>query len=135
MVAYSFQKRFIGPIRRGEKMQTIRAVRQGRVRHAREGELLQLYYGMRTRACQRIIADPCCVGVQPVILIFGHAQRIVTIIVGGSEVVDRDAFAIADGFSGVREMSDFWVAHHGPLACFTGVLIRWTPPTSKEVLP
>lgn len=47
MVAYSFQKRFVEPIRSGRKRQTIRADRK---RHARPGEVLQLYSGMRTNA-------------------------------------------------------------------------------------
>ena len=135
MVAYSFQKRFVAPIRRGEKAQTIRAERQGRVRHVREGEPMQLYTAMRTRFCERIIPDPICAQLQPVMLRFGNAGRIVCIIAGGSEIEDRDAFALADGFSGVREMSDFWFANHGPMAHFRGVLIRWTTSPAEETKP
>ena len=48
MVAYSFKRRFREPILAGSKQQTIRADRK---RHARRGEALQLYTGMRTTQC------------------------------------------------------------------------------------
>lgn len=60
MVAYNFQSRFAGPIKRGEKSHTIR--KNGKRRHARPGEPLQLYTGMRTKSCKKIIVkDPVCV--------------------------------------------------------------------------
>jgi hypothetical protein len=46
VVAYSFRQQFRPPILAGTKRQTIRADRK---RHARPGEQLQLYTGMRTR--------------------------------------------------------------------------------------
>ncbi|MEJ0016825.1 MAG: ASCH domain-containing protein [Acetobacteraceae bacterium] len=46
MVAYSFKRDFAAPILAGIKRQTIRADRR---RHARPGEVLQLYTGMRTK--------------------------------------------------------------------------------------
>lgn len=57
MVAYSYKARFVEPIRLGlepgpwipgMKRQTIRADRK---RHARPGEEIQHYRGMRTRQC------------------------------------------------------------------------------------
>jgi len=62
MVAYSFRARFREPILVGAKRQTIRADRK---RHARPGEQLQLYTGMRTRECA-IIARALCSQVMPV---------------------------------------------------------------------
>jgi hypothetical protein len=46
MVAYSFAPQFIDTIRSGTKCQTIRPI--GKRRHARTGEPVQLYTGMRT---------------------------------------------------------------------------------------
>ncbi len=46
MVAYSFNPRFIEPIRQGLKTQTIRSYSEAR--QPRPGQLLQLYTGMRT---------------------------------------------------------------------------------------
>ena len=52
MVAYSFNSRFEVAIREGWKTQTIRA---GRKRHARPGEMLQLFCGMRTAHCRKAL--------------------------------------------------------------------------------
>jgi uncharacterized protein YqfB (UPF0267 family) len=57
MVAYSFNKQFVDAIRSGRKHPTIRANRK---RHARPGEMLQLYTGMRTRTCTKIVPDVVC---------------------------------------------------------------------------
>lgn len=57
MVAYSFNRRFVPAIEAGSKRQTIRAHRR---RHARIGEQLQLYTGMRTKACRLIRDDVVC---------------------------------------------------------------------------
>lgn len=60
MVAYSFKSGFVPAIRARTKRQTIRLPRP---RHARPGEMLQTYCGMRTKSCFRIIPDPRCIGV------------------------------------------------------------------------
>lgn len=51
MVAYSFKRQFGPPILAGTKGGTIR---NDRKRHARPGEELQLYHGMRTKSCTLI---------------------------------------------------------------------------------
>jgi hypothetical protein len=58
MVAYSFQKQFVPAIISGKKRQTIRAF--GKRRHAYVGEPIQLYVGMRTKQCAKIIPDQIC---------------------------------------------------------------------------
>jgi hypothetical protein len=63
MVAYSFKKQFVPAIQSGRKRQTIRALRR---RHARPGEMLQLYCGMRTATCVKIVPDARCIGVDDV---------------------------------------------------------------------
>jgi hypothetical protein len=129
MVAYSFQQRFAGAIRDGRKTQTIRAL--GKKRHAREGEMIQLYMGMRSSRYQKIRPDVRCLSVQNIEMGFNHHGDIGWIIVGeltaANVVVDLNAFAKADGFEDVADMSAFWRATHGPLndAPFNGVLIRW----------
>jgi hypothetical protein len=57
MVAYSFKPRFEMPIVTLRKTGTIRA--HGRRRHARPGERLQLYTGMRTRSCRLLATAEC----------------------------------------------------------------------------
>ena len=136
MVAYSFNKRFVEPIATGHpatgivKRQTIRADRQ---RHARPGELLQIYQGMRTKHCRKIIGDPVCVAVRPLRLFvsaMGYVQFGDTGEAFGAAAM-LDDFARQDGFLHWPDMQAFWQAAHPP-ACdmdmtFTGVLIRWEP--------
>lgn len=136
MVAYSFNKRFEEPIVTGHpatgviKRQTIRADRK---RHARPGELLQLYQGMRTTHCHKIIADPVCVAVEPVRMAL--AGMCYVHLLGRDQLfhVPRqlDDFARRDGFLHWADLQAFWHAAHpessDPEARFTGVLISWKP--------
>jgi hypothetical protein len=88
MVAYSFKKQFIAPILSGvfgvaaglplppgenyfPKRQTIRAI--GKRRHARPGEMIQLYTAMRTKQCRKL-GEARCVSVQTVKLFIGPAS-------------------------------------------------------------
>lgn len=61
MVAYNFQTRFAGAVSNGQKHLTLRAPRGGRSRHARVGEPVQLYTGMRTPACRALLSSPTCI--------------------------------------------------------------------------
>ncbi len=126
MVAYNFQKRFVAPIRAGTKRQTIRAERAGRARHVRPGEIVQLYFGLRTVHCRRIAA-PVCESVMPIRI---HLQRR-SIDDGGRWLDDStyrlDVFAVDDGFTDWDDMVAFWRKHHPGILTFSGVVIRWAP--------
>lgn len=127
MVAYSFNPRFIEPIRQGMKSQTIRAT--GLRRHARPGELLQLYSGMRTAHCVKILPDVPCLEVMQVEITF-QAGCIASVTADGVRVRDLDAFAFRDGFADAVDMWSFWRDHH-PEAIetgFKGVVIEWARP-------
>lgn len=135
MVAYSFQPRFIEPIRAGLKRQTIRAHRK---RHARPGEAIQLYAGMRTRHCRKIIDDPVCTAVEPIEIAvpeqqpgFVHNGFQWRGGVGTDWAYLTEDFAAADGFEGVLDMWRFWRRHHGP-GLFRGVVIRWKPDAAER---
>ena len=65
MVAYGFKKYFVPQIEDGSKTHTIRGQRR---RHAHVDEPIQLYQGMRTKYCRKIIADPVCIAVLPIII-------------------------------------------------------------------
>jgi hypothetical protein len=128
MVAYSFNPRFIEPIRQGLKTQTIR--RYSEARQPRPGQLLQLCTGMRTPHCQRILPDVPCLDVMQVEIAFreGEIARVVT---DGVPVRDLDAFALRDGFVDAVDMWSFWRDHHPETTvtrCFRGVLIEWARP-------
>lgn len=138
MVAYSFQSQFVDPIEAGTKRQTIRAI--GKRRHARPGDALQLYTGMRTRNCRKILAlDPTCLDVQPICIDVSQRTKttalafrapvfvIDRITINGVELCalkNLEDFARADGFASLEEMADFWGRTHGP-GIFVGALITW----------
>ena len=121
MVAYSFQRRFVAPILARTKRQTIRAERK---RHARPGEMVSLYQGMRTKQCKLIALAPC-VDVQPIRLQFAYPPfaafdgRQFKLLEG------LDDFARADGFEDWAAMRLFWEEQHPDVSAFSGVLIRW----------
>lgn len=116
MVAYSFKRRFVPPILTGAKLRTIRA---DRARHARVGEEVQLYRGMRTSQCI-LLGTGTCVYIGPVVLdwIAGTVE-----CHGGR--VDPNDFAINDGFRSIEDMRLFWSLEHPGVDRFAGVMIRW----------
>lgn len=138
MVAYSFKTFFAPQIVEGIKTQTIRADRR---RHARPGERLQLFTGMRTRHCRKIVPDPVCVTVSPVRISF-DCGVIFAINVDGQNLTDAEMedFARQDGFapehynepSGIcgntalENMDTFWFDNHPGHFDFFGVLIKWS---------
>lgn len=123
MVAYSFKARFALPIIDETKGGTIRANRR---RHARPGEELQLYTGMRTRQC-RLIARKTCIAVEPVELLMGifhpavHFSGRCQHLAGAAKL---DAFACFDGFDDWADMKAFWRKTH-EASHFQGWHIRW----------
>ncbi|WP_036010677.1 hypothetical protein [Bradyrhizobium yuanmingense] len=148
MVAYSYKGRFVAPIRVGlglpildlhyelggyapgslirPKRQTIRA--NGRRRHARAGETLQLYYAQRSPTKCFKIGEGRCKAVDD-IRIYVHAEWIET---GGyirKSARELDAFAVKDGFDDWSGMRAFWLEEHDGkhLGPFVGVLIQWEP--------
>lgn len=131
MVAYSFNPRFIEPIRQGIKTHTIRAL--SKRRPARAGEILQLYSGMRTAYCVRIIPDVPCIESCPIWIDFDDAMRITRIETYGIPFRNLDAFARRDGFESIEDMGAFWVFTHGPMDRFCGTLIEWARPAESMI--
>lgn len=132
MVAYSFQPQFERPIVERIKPQTLRGRRD---RHARPGERIQHYLGLRTRSCRRI-ATATCDRLQAIALDFGagvpillqtveHPAKGVFDPVGDAQRVEAvDAFAISDGFESWEAMARFWRDTHRVTA-WQGYLIGW----------
>jgi hypothetical protein len=122
MVAYSFKRQFVEPIRAGTKRQTIRAERQ---RHARPGEEVQLYTGMRTRQC-RLIGRATCTAVTPIGLYFGARPFTQIGGVDAFGLLYLDIFAQADGFMHWADLVAFWRANHPDVGdVFAGILVQW----------
>lgn len=134
MVAYSFKKQFVAPIREGLLVPPMRAtlypkrqtIRAGRKRHARPGEELQLYCGMRTKGCF-LIGRARCVSAEPIELCWGAVHATVHFESGGRRLTNE--FARADGFKNIDDMRRFWEAEHPDVDTFRGVLVRWEPLT------
>lgn len=122
MVAYSFKPRFEAPIVDGSKAQTIRADRR---RHARPGETLQLYTGMRTKSC-RLIGLATCRAVVPIRIDLEGGRIESDRGTNMSTVEELDYFAQRDGFSGWSDMLDFWRREHPRAAVWSGMLILWS---------
>lgn len=129
MVAYSYQRQFIDPTLSGRKIHTIRAL--GKRRHARSGEALQHYVGMRTKQC-RLFARSTCEDAKPIRIEFSERDDLTDKVTIGDTVITGQKltpFAQSDGFAGWLEMRSFWLTTHG-LGVFDGVIIYW-----KDVEP
>ncbi len=129
MSAYNFQARFEAPIKSGQKWQTMRPT--GTRRHVRPGELIQLYTGMRTNACRKIIPDQRCLAVLPVRVYFSEACRPgnrMILVVSSAEVPfgHRLAFADREGFANWQCFEEAWAGIYGN-GHWTGFCIQWTP--------
>ena len=131
MVAYSFKPSFASLILTGEKRQTIREPRGGRGRHARVGDGLQLYTGMRTRACRKL-GDATCAEVREVVLDFAQDRVVLDDAIELETGVELCGFAALDGFgdppsqlSSWGYMRRWWGHTHSGQDVFRGVLIGW----------
>jgi hypothetical protein len=136
MVAYSFKPRFAEPILAGTKRQTIRLL--GKRRHARPGDPLQLYTGMRTKHC-KLIARATCATVHDVELFFGPHGATELFRIDGVPIslTAMASFARLDGFNDVDEMAAFWWQEHRSLYVgryleFKGIMVRWEAPNAHS---
>ncbi|RUY12608.1 ASCH domain-containing protein [Mesorhizobium sp. M2A.F.Ca.ET.040.01.1.1] len=145
MVAYSFKAMFGPQVSALIKRHT---VRNDRKRHARPGEPVQLYQGMRTRDCIKLVdPDPICSRVRPIVIVASVLlpEFIASIVIDGRSLHrdEIEVFAAADGF-GIEHVGDwrfkrtghvgsarwnmgaFWQAEHGA-GTFQQKLIEWDP--------
>ena len=129
MAAYNFQKQFVGAVETWQKRHTIRRI--GKRTHSKPGDRIQLYTGMRTRHCRKIInPDPTCLIRQPIIIEVSET-RIDSIELGGKYIEKLDEFAKSDGFDDLAAMHEFWINFNG-FGSFDGFLVGWGPRTSSH---
>jgi len=144
MVAYGFKRYFSPQIEDGSKTHTIRGHRR---RHAHPGEPVQLYDGLRTRYCRKIIPDPPCIAVLPIVIM---SSDLIEVGIAYIEIDGRplrrdeiEGFAISDGFDPARlrgiapawligatareTMGRFWRQEHSG-STFKGVIVKWGAP-------
>lgn len=130
MVALNFMKQFADEVEDGRKCRSIRAPRKNG-RNPKPGDTLQLYTGMRSPSCRKLM-DAKCVRVREVeitgvnILLDGRPLFAgdAPAYAGGVDPEQYDGdFARADGFDSFGDMADFFQKTHG--LPFKGLLIEW----------
>lgn len=122
MVQYNFQDNFRQPILEGRKTSTIRP---GAPR-AKRGDKLQLYTGLRTKACS-LIMETTCVGCKPITLLLGQDAGF---IFGGAFFGlngDLDALTRSEGFESWEELRA-WFRDRYKVDEFTGHRTNWNRP-------
>lgn len=144
MVAYSFKTIFAEPIlvglgalrmhRVAPKRQTVRAI--GKKRHARPGEIVQLYTGLRTKSAKKL-GEAVCTRTAPITIEFedgsGRTNNFkagLDIRVDGSLLTEDETydFVVSDGFLTVERFVQFWEDNHGIDKPFDdGIIIYWEP--------
>lgn len=130
MSALNFMAQFADDVEEGRKRRSIRAPRKNG-RDPKAGDQLQLYTGMRSKACRKL-RDAKCTRVRRVEishmgvkidgrqLYAGYAPA----YQGGPDPERYDGdFAHADGFECFGDMADFFEREHG--LPFVGNLIEW----------
>lgn len=123
MTAYNFQQQFVPLIQKGIKRSTIRAAR--RHGNPQPGKRLQLYHGMRTRQCKRIIDDPLCTNVRPITIDIDGG--IVQVVLDNRKLYRDEVLDLArgDGFETVKAFTDFFARVYQLPANLW--LIEWQP--------
>lgn len=116
MVLLSFNAIHVDAVASGQKRRTIR-----KTVRAKPGDRLQLYTGIRTKHCRKLVdPDPVCLGVEPV-EIYANFVRIGGQMLTGEQL---HRFALDDGFTNFGAMVSFFTRLHGRLP-FTGFMHRW----------
>ncbi len=128
MPALNFKKEFAEKVADGSKTQTIRKPRKDGRPHAKAGDKIRLYTGLRTKQ-RRLLCEARVTSVRPVMLdrtsmtLGGHEMR----QGNGNQYFDPETFdgdfAIADGFGEYMEMAAWFDDTHG--LPFEGVVIQW----------
>lgn len=120
MVLYGFKQQFAAKVEDGSKPHTIRNLRKNG--HAKPGDLLQLYSGLRTKDCRKLLdPDPVCWETFPIWI---EAQNMAVLLGDRQDWLsdgEIEALAIADGFDSVKEFFDFFPADNEK------ILICWQP--------
>jgi len=140
MPAYSFKERFCPWVIEGSKTHTVRDLRKGRQGHAKPGDTVYLYYGMRTKYCRKL-GEGICTKVENITI----SSDSITIDGRKLSWDEMIRFAWKDGFraEGTTEnepgdawtaMRRFWKENHGLDAehPWMGVVIHWQLKSQSE---
>jgi hypothetical protein len=127
MPALSYKKQFVEKVAAGAKPHSIRGWRR---RPFREGDTLQHYTAMRTKACRKVRPDTICTAAVPIEI---NARLRYVILSEGSGYYPAGrlsarqvrALAIRDGFNTVADFWHFFEDTHRGILC--GQLVEWNP--------
>ena len=115
MPALNYQPQWADRVASGTKPHTIRATRK---RPFKVGDRLIHYQGMRTKKCT-LLGESISAVVMDVEIDTYHRT-----IRNGSDLLDADAIARADGFDSLRQMMQFF-SHRQQGWVFYGQLVAW----------
>ena len=123
MAAYSFQKQFVPLIESGAKRSTIRQRRKNGYL-PRQGDVLKLYTGMRTKAC-RLVAEVAVTEVKPIVIYSRHGCA--DVILDAKQLSDWEVMELAhaDGFKSIQAFADFFEDKYGHE--LQAYMIKWEP--------
>lgn len=126
MPALNFRQEFADDVKLDFKRQTIRAPRKDGRPHARIGDTLKLYTGMRTKSC-RLLAEVTVTRIDTVWMDGGsmklNGKPVYSTLSARDDPITDNEFAQADGFNSFTEMADWFRDVHG--LPFEGVVIYW----------
>lgn len=129
MPALNFKKEFAEAVELGEKRQTVRAHRKDGRAHAKVGDAIKLYTGMRTKGC-RLLASAKVTRIDKIWMdatsMKLNDRPVYSTISDRSDPPTDNEFARADGFDGFTEMACWFEGVHG--LPFEGVVIYWNEP-------
>ena len=129
MPALNFKAQFAEDVESGHKRQTVRAHRKDGRPHAKVGDTIKLYTGMRTKAC-RLLGEATVTSIKPVRIeatqMYLDGKLMLAGLCSRDDPMTDNEFAEADGFDSFMDMADWFRDVHG--LPFEGVVIRWNEP-------
>ena len=118
MPALNFKKQFAPKVESGEKRQTIRAIRKTPFK---EGDILYLYTGMRTRSCRKL-GEAKALEVQSIAIIQSIENVLIDeIALDKEEIIE---LAKSDGFDSSYDFFGFFAETYKE-EIFEGQIIKW----------
>lgn len=129
MPAINFKAQFADDVEWGHKRQTVRAHRKDGRDHAKVGDRLKLYTGMRTKSC-RLLGTAKVTRIDTIwmdaVSMKLNGKHVFSTLHSRDDPPTDNEFAQADGFDGFTQMANWFEDVHG--LPFEGVVIHWNEP-------